>query len=68
MAGGGQDDVRVAGQLLDDLLVLEVPDVDLVVLAPGHDPLATRHREVGKHAVLLILVSSVGFQTLALEI
>ena len=68
MAGGGENHVRVPRQLLHDLLVLEVPDVDLVVLATRHDPLAASHGEVGEHAILLVLVSGIRLQTFTLNI
>ena len=67
VAGCGQHHVRVAVQLLDNLLGLQVPDIDLTVLTAGHDPLAARDGEVGEDAILFILVSRVGLQTLALE-
>ena len=67
MTGGAEDHVGVARQLLDDLLGLQVPDVDQAVLTAGHDPLAARDGEVGEDAILFILVSGVGLQTLALE-
>jgi hypothetical protein len=52
-------------QLLYDLLDLKVPGVDLVVLAPRHDPLVACDTEVGEDAVLLVLVAGVGLETLA---
>ena len=67
MTGGGENHVGVARQLLDNLLGLQVPDIDLAVLTAGHDPLAARDGEVGEDAILFILVSRVGLQTLALE-
>ena len=67
MTGGGEHHVRVARELLDDLLGLEVPDVDQTVLTAGHDPLAASHGEVGEDAILFILVPGVGLQTLALQ-
>lgn len=50
---------------LDDLLALQVPDVHLVVLGPRDDPLAARHGERGKDAVLFVLVAGVRFEALA---
>ena len=67
MTGGGEDHVRVARQLLHDLLGLEIPDVDQAILAAGHDPLAAGDGEVGKDTILFILVARVGLQTLALS-
>ena len=66
MTRGGEHHVRVSGQLLDDLLGLQVPDVDHVVLTPRDNPFAPRHGKVGKHTILFVLVSSVGLQTFAL--
>ena len=67
MTGSGENHVRVAGELLDDLLSLQVPDVDQAVLAAGDDPLAAGDGEVGEDAILFVLVSRVGLQTLALS-
>ena len=67
MTGSGENHVRVARQLLDDLLGLQVPDVDQAVLAAGDDPLAAGDGEVGEDAILFVLVSRVGLQTLALS-
>ena len=66
MTGSGENHVSVAGQLLHDLLGLQVPDIDQAVLAARHDPLAAGDGEVGEDAILFILVTRVGLQTLAL--
>ena len=55
----------MALQLLDNLLGLEVPYVDAVVLAPAHDPLSARHAKVGKYAELVVLVPRVRLEALA---
>ena len=68
MAGGAQDHVGVALQLLNDLARLQIPDVDQVIFRAGHDPLAAGHREIGENAVLFVLQASVVLQTLALRV
>ena len=50
---------------LDDLFALQVPNVDHVILAPAHDPLATSDGEATEAAVLVVLVAHVRFQALA---
>ena len=59
----GDDDVGVALKCLHDLPALEVPQVHLVVLAAGDDPLAARHAEARRDAVLLVRVPDVRLET-----
>lgn len=68
MACRAQHCVRVSLQSLDNLLALQIPDVHHLVLTARHDPLATGHREVRKDAVLLVPVSRVRLQALALRV
>ena len=68
MTGCAKDDISVAGQLLDNLLGLQVPNVNKVVLRPRDDPLPTGDREVGKDAVLFVFVTRVGLEALALRV
>lgn len=49
----------MAFERLDDLAALEVPQVDLVVLRAGDDPLAARNGEAGGDAELLVCVPDV---------
>ena len=53
----------MSSQFLYNFLVLQVPNVHHVVFRSRNNPLSSRDGEVGEDAVLLILVSSVGFQT-----
>jgi len=55
--------VCVAFQYLDNFPCLQIPKVDLVVLASRQYPLPPCHAEAGRDAVLGILVSDVGLQT-----
>ena len=55
-------------QLLNDLLRLQVPDVDQVVLGPRNDPLSTGHRKICEDAILFVFVAAVRFQALAFAV
>lgn len=68
MAGRAQHRVRVSLQSLHDLLALQIPNVHHLVLAARHDPLAARHREIRKDAILFVPVPRVRLQALALRV
>lgn len=55
-------------QLLHNLLGLQIPDIHQVIFRTRHNPLPACHGEVGKYAVLLILVASVCLQALPLAV
>lgn len=54
--------IGVALKRLDDLSALEVPQVDLVILAAGDYPLASSNTEARGDAIFLISVPDVGLQ------
>ncbi len=58
----------MSGELLNDLLSLQIPNVHHVVLRAADDPLASGDGEVGKDAVLLVLVARVRLERLALGV
>merc|ERR1719419_1511791 len=58
----------MALKFLDDFLRLQIPDVDLVVLAAADDPLAARHGEVGEDTILLVLVALICLEAFALRV
>jgi len=55
-------------KFLDDLFGLQIPDIDLVVLAPADDPLSAGDGEVGEDAVFLVFVALIRFQAFALGV
>lgn len=53
---------RMSLEDLDYFAALQVPDVDLVVLAAGDDPLSASDREAGGDAVELVPVANIRLQ------
>lgn len=50
-------------QYLNNLSCLQIPNVRLMVLAAGHNPLPTRHAEARRYAVLCIDVAEICLET-----
>ena len=52
----------VSFEYLHDLSALQVPEIDFVIFAAGHDPLAACDAEASGNAVLLVPMTHVGLQ------
>lgn len=53
---------------LYDLLSLQVPNIDHVVLGAAHDPLTTSDRKISEYAILLVFMTRISLQTLSLTV
>lgn len=68
VTGATKYDVGVALKFLDDLLGLQIPYVDLVVLAAADDPLAASDGKVGKDAIFFVFVALIRLEAFALGV
>ena len=55
----------MAFKLLNNLLGLQIPNVNLLVLTTTDDPFAASDAKAGKNTILVVLVAAVRLETLA---
>lgn len=52
-------------QFLYDFFCLQIPNIDVVILASTDNPFSTRHTVTCKNTILVVLMPPIGFETLS---